>query len=60
MMKKRHWVILYGVGGVIFAGGYFLRVYEKSWFPVFVLGCMAYGLVASVLFFRNYRSRKLR
>lgn len=45
------------IGLAIFFGGYFARVYESPYFPMFVLLLMGFGMVNTILVVRYFRRR---
>jgi hypothetical protein len=49
------WEIMYGIGILIFVGGWFLNVERSPYFPYFVVFLMAFGAVTTALIMRPDR-----
>jgi hypothetical protein len=52
------WLAIYMLAFVIFFGGYFQGVHTSSYFPLFVVFCMAYCGAVSVYWWRSHPTRR--
>ena len=50
------WGPIYLAAFAIFFGGYFARVYETAFFPIFVGFCMLFGLATGIYWLRTQKS----
>ena len=53
--NRKVWAAIYLVGFAVFFGGYFARVYEKAYFPVFVGFCMLFALATNIYWWRTHK-----
>ena len=49
------WAAIYLIGFAIFFGGYFARVYETAYFPMFVGLCMLFALATCIYWWRTHK-----
>jgi len=56
--NQKVWVAIYSVAFVIFVGGWFGRVNESRYFPIFVAFCMLFGLAANIYWLRRRAGRR--
>jgi len=52
-MSKKLWILTYAIAAVIFFGGYFFRIYETKYFPLFVLFGMAFAAVFMAIWWKS-------
>jgi hypothetical protein len=51
--NRKVWVAIYALAFVIFFGGYFARVYESAYFPIFVGFGMLFALATNIYWWRT-------
>jgi uncharacterized membrane protein YfcA len=53
--NRKAWLAICVAAFAIFFGGYFARVYESRYFPIFVGFCMLFALAMNIYWWRTHK-----